>query len=73
MQRAWSQGKRIGRPSVTTQPGFTDQLSAILEIMESEALSRRQAAKALGIGYATLKRILDAQTEMEPLTESLNS
>ena len=39
--------------------------------MESGSLTRRQAAKSLGIGYATLKRLIDAQ-QQEALTESLN-
>ena len=41
--------------------------------METGRLSRRRAAKELDIGYATLKRILDARTEMEPLTEPLDT
>ena len=33
----------------------------ILERLRSGDISRRKAAKELGIGYATLKRLLDAQ------------
>jgi len=73
MQRAWEQGKRIGRPPVTARPWFAERFALALEAMEAGRLSRRRAAKELDISYATLKRILDARTEMEPLTESLDT
>ena len=52
-------GKRIGRPRVTERPEFIQRLSAIRERLSLGELSRRQAAKELAIGYATLKRLLD--------------
>ena len=61
MDRARRQGKRIGRPRVTDRRGFKNRFGAILERLKSGELSRRQAAKELGIGYATLKRLLDSQ------------
>jgi len=73
MQRAWEQGKRIGRPPVTAQPWFAERFAVALEAMEAGRLTRRRAAEELDISYATLKRILDARTEMEPLTESLDT
>ena len=61
MDRARHQGKRIGRPRVTDRRGFDRRFGAILERLSSGELSRRKAAFELGIGYATLKRLIDAQ------------
>ena len=61
MDRARKQGKRIGRPRVTDRRGFSCRFGAILERVVAGELSRRQAARELGIGYATLKRLIDAQ------------
>ena len=60
MDRARRQGKRIGRPSVWDRRGFSRRFGAILERLHGEVISRRQAAKELEIGYATLKRLLDS-------------
>ena len=61
MERARDSGKRIGRPRVSDEPGFEESFSEVVERIESGALSRRKAALELGIGYATLKRLLDAR------------
>ena len=61
MERARRQGKQIGRPKVTDRKGFARRFEGILERLEAGETSRRKAAKELGIGYATLKRLLDAQ------------
>ena len=61
MDRARRQGKRIGRPSVTERRGFSERFGAILERLSAGEISRRKAAKELGIGYATLKRLIDSQ------------
>ena len=61
MDRARKQGRRIGRPRVTDRKGFKHRFEAILERLGAGKISRREAAKELGIGYATLKRLLDAQ------------
>ena len=60
MDRARKQGRRIGRPKVTDRRGFSRRFGDILERLNGGDISRRQAAKELGIGYATLKRLLDA-------------
>ena len=54
------QGIKIGRPRVTDRRGFNLRFGDILERLNGERISRRQAAKELGIGYATLKRLLDS-------------
>jgi DNA invertase Pin-like site-specific DNA recombinase len=59
MDRARKQGKRIGRPKVTDRKGFKKRFGDILERLIRGEIFRRQAAKELNIGYATLKRLLD--------------
>ncbi len=53
------QGIHIGRPRVTDRRGFNARYKTILERLERGDISRRKAAKELGIGYATLKRLLE--------------
>ena len=67
MDRAARQGKQMGRPKVTDRRGFENRYKTILERLSAGDISRRRAAKELGIGYATLKRLLDS----EPGTETL--
>ena len=62
MDRARRQGRQIGRPRVTDRKGFNKRFGAILERLNDGSISRRRAAKELNIGYATLKRLLDAQS-----------
>ena len=63
MDRARKQGQRIGRPSVWVRKGFKGRFGDILGRLNDGSISRRKAAKELGIGYATLKRLLDEQPE----------
>jgi hypothetical protein len=60
MERARLQGKHIGRPRVIDQEGFFQRLQIVMSRIAEGIISRRQAARELGIGYATLKRLLDA-------------
>lgn len=61
MNRARQQGKRIGRPRVTERTNFAQRFAATVERIRPGGLSRRQVAKELAIGYATLKRLIDTQ------------
>ena len=54
------QGARVGRPRVTDREGFERSFGSVLEGLNGGCMSRCQAAKQLGIGYATLKRLLDS-------------
>jgi len=63
MERAARQGKKIGRPRVTDRRGFNTRSKTILERLCAGDISRRQAAKELDIGYATLKRLLDSENK----------
>jgi putative DNA-invertase from lambdoid prophage Rac len=61
MDRARKDGKRIGRPKVTDKRGFNRRYMAVQARLKTGELSRRQAAAELGIGSATLKRLLDVE------------
>ncbi|HZA24174.1 MAG TPA: hypothetical protein VFA32_16485, partial [Dehalococcoidia bacterium] len=61
MEQARQQGQRIGRPRVRERPEFEQRFSEVVERIGPGGLSQRQAARDLGIGYATLKRLLDAR------------
>ena len=66
MERARRQGHRIGRSKVIDQKGFSKRLGDILQRLIKGDISRRQAAKELNIGYATLKQLLDSHTQGLP-------
>jgi len=63
MEQARQRGKRIGRPRVTERPEFQQRFADVIQRIGPGRLSRRQAAKELSIGYATLKRLLDKQIQ----------
>jgi DNA invertase Pin-like site-specific DNA recombinase len=69
MERARQQGKRIGRPRVRERPDFDQRFIEVVGRIGLEGITRTQAARELGIGYATLKRLLDAQGVTEASTE----
>ena len=58
MRHAAAKGARIGRPRVTDRPGFGAKWDRIAPQVRDGSLSRRQAARRLGIGTATLARLL---------------
>jgi DNA invertase Pin-like site-specific DNA recombinase len=60
MRQAMRRGARIGRPSVTTRPGFAGRWARVRADLTSGSVSRRAAARRLGIGTATLGRLLAA-------------
>jgi len=61
MERARQQGHKIGRPRVMDRRGFKGRFGAVLERLRLGQVSRCQAARELNIGYATLKRLIDAE------------
>ncbi len=61
MDRARKQGRAFGRPSATSRPGFDRKWAKVKPQVADGTMSRRQASKALGIGQATLRRLLDSQ------------
>ncbi|MFC2001044.1 recombinase family protein [Chloroflexota bacterium] len=61
MERARQQGHKIGRPRVMDRRGFKSRFGVVLARLQQGKVSRCQAARELNIGYATLKRLIDAQ------------
>ncbi len=61
MERARQQGHKIGRPRVMDRRGFKSRFGVVLARLHEGKVSRCQAARELNIGYATLKRLIDAQ------------
>jgi DNA invertase Pin-like site-specific DNA recombinase len=59
--RARKQGHNVGRPKVTDRRGFNANFVVMLERLKQGNISRHRAAQELGIGYATLKRLLDKE------------
>ena len=60
MERARNLGKRIGRPPVTERDGVAGRFREVVERIGPGGLAHRQAARELNVGFATLKRLLDA-------------
>ena len=60
MDRAGHQGRHIVRLKVSDRKG-PRRFGDILEPNNGGEISLREAARDLGIGYATLKRLLDAK------------
>lgn len=60
LERARRQGKRIGRPPVMERPGMSERWPQIRKELSAGRLSRSGACRQLGIGYATLLRLLRA-------------
>jgi len=65
MERARKQGIKIGQPRVMDRRGFKRRFGVVLVSLQDGQISRSQAAKELGIGYATLKRLIDAKGKNE--------
>ncbi len=59
MDQARRQGKMVGGPPVTARPGFAERWAEVQPDVEAGTLTRAAAARRLGIGYATLLRLLD--------------
>jgi len=59
LERARQAGKRVTLPKVEEREGFDEKFAPILEQLERKAITRKQAAKELGISGPTLKRVLD--------------
>jgi DNA invertase Pin-like site-specific DNA recombinase len=66
MRHAAAKGARIGRPAVTSRPGFATRWERIRCELAAGRISRRGAARRLGIGTATLSRLLAADPATAP-------
>ena len=61
MERARQAGKQIGMLPVEEREGFAERFAPILAQLQQKAITRKQAARELGISGPTLKRILDGR------------
>lgn len=59
-------GLPIGRPGVLSKSGFRRQWRELEPKVRAGALSRRQAARELGVGLATIQRLLAADPKGHP-------
>jgi len=72
MERARQAGQQIGVIPVEEREGFAERFTPVLAQLERKAITRKQAARALGISGPTLKRILDGQptpTRQKPVAD----
>jgi len=72
MERARQAGQQIGMLPVEERDGFAERFAPVLAQLEQKAITRKQAARALGISGPTLKRILDGQptpTRQKPVAD----
>ncbi|HVB76421.1 MAG TPA: recombinase family protein [Candidatus Nitrosotalea sp.] len=70
MDRVRREGKPIGRPRVETRPGFRRRWAEVSARVAGGELSRRRAAKELGVGIATVARLLAAEGGPGPFEEA---
>jgi transposase len=61
IERARQAGKQIGMLPVEEREGFSERFAPVLAQLKQKAITKKQAARALGISGPTLKRILDGQ------------
>ena len=59
LANARRKGARLGRPSVLARPGFAARWEAVRAQLARGEMSKRQAARRLGIGAGTLERLLE--------------
>jgi len=72
MERARQAGQQIGVIPVEERERFAERFAPILAQLEQKVITRKQAAKSLGISGPTLKRILDGQltpTRRKPVAD----
>jgi DNA invertase Pin-like site-specific DNA recombinase len=62
MARAKKQGRHVGRPSILASDGIAKRWAGIRERILAGELSHRDAARALGIGKATVSRLMRTGT-----------
>jgi DNA invertase Pin-like site-specific DNA recombinase len=69
MARAKRQGRPLGRPGGTQADGFANRWATLRPRVLTGEMSRRQAARALGVSDGTLRRLLasDAVPEGSPI------
>lgn len=72
LERAKQAGKNVNIHKVEEREGFIERLAPVLAQLERKTITRKQAARELGISGPTLKRVLDellAATWQKPITD----
>lgn len=72
MDRAQREGKHVGRPPVTERPDFVQRWPEVRDAVRAGTLSKKRAAKKLGVGFATLSRYLDADPDVVAATPAVH-
>ena len=65
MDRAKREGKHVGRPPVTARPGFAEKWVEVEPALRAGHLSKSEAARRLGVGFATVHRLLVGEADRE--------
>jgi DNA invertase Pin-like site-specific DNA recombinase len=60
MDRARRQGRRLGRPGGTRREGFSVRWRELVPQIQAGGVSRRRAARVLGVSRTTIDRLLNA-------------
>lgn len=60
MARAKKQGRRLGRPGGTHEDGFRDRWTSLRPQVIAGEISKKQAARTLGVSKSTVLRLLRA-------------
>ncbi len=68
MERARQAGKLIGVLRAEDREGFAEKFATVLPLLKQQTITRKQAARELGIAGPTLKRILDDHLANIPRT-----
>ena len=56
--RARGEGRRVGRPPVTARPAFAERWAAVEPEIGAGRVAKSEAAVRLGVGFATIQRLL---------------
>ena len=67
MERARQAGKQIGVLPVEKRDGFAEKFPLLLAQLEQKVITRKQAARELGISGVTLKRVMDDHYGRAPI------
>ncbi len=61
MERARRQGRRLGRPGGTRREGFPERWRELAPLIYAGTVSRRRAARTLGVSRTTIDRLFAAE------------
>lgn len=65
MARARREGRHVGRPGGTTVPDFSERWASVRNRLMDGRLSRREAARTLGVSRSTILRLLREERALE--------